>query len=85
MRVNYKGMDKNFDYRVAEINFDGDTELTLMERIAFFLNRVKGYSVDIITDGYALVEVDNMREYKEFVMDYKEAKKMIKDCMKFGF
>ncbi len=84
MTINYKGMDKDFKYRVAEINFN-ENEMELMERLAFWLEKVKGYSVDIVTDGYALVEVEDINEYKEFVKDYKEGKKMIKNCMKYGF
>lgn len=33
MTVNYKGMDKDFNYRLAEINFDEDTEQRLMNRL----------------------------------------------------
>lgn len=84
MTINYKGMDKTFEYRVAEINFK-DEEMKLMERLVFWLERVKGWVVDIVADGYAQVEVENMAEYKEFVRDYKVGKKMIKDCVKFGF
>lgn len=84
MKVNYKGMDKNFEYRIAEINFNED-EMNLMKRLGFWLEKVKGWEVDIVTDDYALVEVEDMNEYKEFVKDYKEGKKMIKNCMKYGF
>lgn len=84
MKINYKGMDKNFEYRIAEINFN-ENEMKLMERLAFWFEKVKGWKVDIATDDYALVEVEDMNEYKEFVKDYKEGKKMIKNCMKYGF
>lgn len=84
MKVNYKGMDKNFEYRIAEINFN-ENEMKLMERLAFWLERIKGYNIDIVTDSYAIVQVEDMTEYKEFVKDYKEGKKMIKNCMEYGF
>lgn len=84
MKVNYKGTDKNFEYRIAEINFNED-EMNFMERLTFWLEKVKGWKVDIVTDDYALVEVEDINEYKEFVKDYKAGKKMIKDCMKYGF
>lgn len=87
MTINYKGCDKDFEYRLAEITFDEDSkkESELAERLAFFLEKVKGYSVDHVTDGYMTCEVEDMNEYKEFKKDYKEAKKMILNCMKYGF
>lgn len=87
MTINYKGMSKDFDYRAAEINYDDENEkeVTLINRLAFWLERVKGYSVDIAVAGYAVVEVENKEEYKQFKADYLVGKKMIKDCIKFGF
>lgn len=85
MTINYKGISKDFDYRVAEIHFNDEKEVELMNRLAFWLEKVKGYTVDIVVDGYAVVEVENMDEYKEFKADYMVGKKMIKDCIKFGF
>lgn len=84
MTVNYKGMDKDFDYRLAEINFDEDTEQTLMNRIEKVMN-IKGYALNQVTNGYASCEVENMNEYKEFVRDYKEVKKAVKLWIRFGF
>lgn len=87
MTINYKGINKEFDYRVAEINYDEENkkEATVMNRLAFWLERVKGYSVDIAVAGYAVVEVENREEYEQFKADYLVGKKMIKDCMKYGF
>lgn len=87
MTINYKGMSKDFDYRVAEINYDeeNEKEVTLMNRLVFWLERVKGYSVENAVAGYAVVEVENREEYKQFKADYLVGKKMIKDCMKYGF
>lgn len=87
MTIRYKGMTKDYEYRVAEINFDEDNkkEKILAERLAFFLENVKGYSIDCPVEGYMICEVENMDEYKEFKRDYKEAKKMILNCMKYGF
>lgn len=70
---------------MAEIHFNDEKEVELMNRLAFWLEKVKGYTVDIVVDGYAVVEVENMDEYKEFKADHMVGKKMIKDCIKFGF
>ncbi len=83
MRVNYKGMDKDFDYRLAEINFDENTEQTLMDKIEKVMN-IKGYALNQVTNGYASCEVENIEEYKQFVRDYKDVKKSAKLWIKFG-
>lgn len=83
MTVNYKGMDKDFNYRLAEINFDEDTEQRIMNRIEQVM-RIKGYEINQVTDGYASCKVDSMDEYKDFVREYKEVKKAVKLWEKFG-
>ena len=83
MRINYKGCRDGFNYRIAEISFD-DSELTLMERITHLLS-VRGWKVQIVTDGYALCEVADLCEYREFAKEYANAKRCIRNCMKFGF
>ncbi len=84
MTVNYKGMDKDFDYRLAEISFDEDAEQTLMDRIEQVMN-IKGWDLSQITNGYASCEVENKDEYNDFVRDYKQVKKSVKSWIRFGF
>lgn len=83
MTVNYKGMDDNFDYRLAEINFD-EMEEALYSKIEKVMN-IKGWNLQAVTDGYASCEVDSYAEYKDFVKDYKEVKRAAKQWIKFGF
>lgn len=83
MTVNYKGIDKDFNYRLAEINFDEDTEQTLMDRIEQVM-RIKGYEIVQSVSGYSTCEVENIDEYKQFVRDYKKVKKSVKLWNKFG-
>ena len=83
MTVNYKGAEKNLR-RLAEISFDDEKETTLFERTAKLME-IKGYSIDLVADGYAQCVVEDREDYKEFMAKWKEAKKCIKDCMKFGF
>lgn len=85
MTVTYKGMTSDYPYRVAEINFNEETETTLVNRVVFFMEKVKGYQVDIATSGYALCEVEDKQEFITFSREWREAVKMIKNCMKFGF
>lgn len=83
MTVNYKGMDKDFNYRIAEINYDDDTEQTLMNRIEQVM-RIKGYEINNSVSGYATCEVEGMQEYRQFVRDYKEVKKAVLLWIRFG-
>lgn len=83
MRVNYKGMDKDYEYRVAEINYD-EEESKKVEYIAKVMY-IKGFEIKIVCDGYACCEVDNIEEYKNFMKDWKEVKKSVALWKKFGF
>lgn len=83
MRVDYKGIDADYDYRVAEISFN-DAEADKVERIVFAMS-VRGWDIDIVTDGYAVCEVDSYQEYREFMQDWKECRRVINNCTKYGF
>lgn len=83
MRVNYKGMDSEYNYRMAEISYT-EKEENLMKRIEKVMN-IHGWNLNIITDGYASCEVNDRDEYNEFVSDYKDVKKSVKLWEKFGF
>lgn len=80
MMTNYKGINKDFNYRIAEINFNENEEKKL-ERIAFIMN-IKGWQIDIVTNGYALCEIDSFEEYKDFMKDWKECKRTITNCIR---
>ena len=83
MTVNYKGMDAGFEYRLAEINFDEEKEQKIYNRLEQVM-RIKGWNLNLVTEGYASCEVENISEYKQFVSDYKEVKKSIRLWNKFG-
>ena len=83
MRVNYKGAEENLR-RLAEISFDDEKETTLFERTAKLME-IKGYSIDLLADGYAQCVVEDRDDYNEFMAKFKSAKKCIKECIKFGF
>lgn len=83
MTVNYKGMDTGFKYRLAEINFDEEKEQKFYNRLEQVM-RIKGWNLNLVTEGYASCEVENISEYKQFVSDYKEVKKSIRLWNKFG-
>ena len=87
MTIQYKGQSRGFNYRIAEIFFDEDNakETKLAERIANFLEKVEGYKVDCGIPSELIIVVENHDEYEELVKTYKEAKKMFRDCMKYGF
>ena len=81
MTINYKGGDS----RIAEISYRDEEEMELIERMVFFLNRIKGWELINATAGWAYCEVEDRAQYEDFKKDYKTAKKMISNCLKFGF
>ena len=82
MIVNYKGIDKEFNYRVAEINFSED-EIAKVEYITKVMS-IKGWEINIVTDGYAVCEVERKEDYKDFMRDWKEVKKSVALWKKFN-
>ena len=84
MTINYKGMTKDYEYRIAEIEYN-ENENELKNRLFFFLERIKGWVVNDATEGWAYIKVEDKAEYELFKNDYKKAKKMISNCIKFGF
>lgn len=83
MIVTYKGKDADYNYRVAEIGFNDD-ETSVIERISKLMS-IKGWNIEIVTDGYALCKVEDREEYTEFMKDWKAAKRCIMNCIKYGF
>ena len=83
MRVDYKRMNKNYNYRIAEISFDKEKEQRLYNRIEQVMN-IKGWNLCNAAEGWSVCEVDNFDEYKDFVKDYKEVKKSVNLWEKFG-
>lgn len=82
MTVNYKGMDNGFKFRLAEINCTEKEEKTL-ERIVQVMN-IKGWKLDLCVACYAQCEVEDYEEYKQFVNDYRAAKRSVKLWEKHG-
>ena len=87
MTVNYVGASNDYPYRVAEILWDDEShkEETLVKRLVFFLERIHGWSVQIVCPGYGIVQVSDRDEFKMFMQDYKAGKRMILNCLKYGF
>lgn len=83
MRVNYKGMDKDYEYRIAEISFD-EEEFNKVCYISKVM-AIKGWDIVVSTDTYATCEVENIEQYKDFMRDWKEVKKSVALWRKFGF
>jgi hypothetical protein len=82
LRVDYKGTDEFSNYRLAEISFTED-EMEKVEYIAKVM-KVKGWNIDIVTDGYAQCEVEDKDDYRSFMEDWKEVKKNVALWKKFN-
>lgn len=77
MTTKYKGRTSNYNYRAAEIAFNDETEQRFYDRVEQVM-KLKGWNLIQVTDGYALCEVNDYDEYKEFVRDYKDVKESIR-------
>ncbi len=78
MRVSYKGQDQNFKYRVAEIGYDDAKELTLLENTAELMED-RGWNIDICGCGYASCKVDDADDFRSFMRDWKECKRIARN------
>ena len=76
MRINYKGMDKDYPYRVAEIFFN-ENEQIKVDKVIELLEK-EGWKIDTVTDGYYLCGIEDYDEYKLFMNDWKNAKSKIR-------
>lgn len=86
MTINYYGKNEYYTKRCAIISYDDEnkTETILNDRIVDYLEKMTGYKISCEM-GCTIIEVDNRDDYKELVAEYKAAKKMLKNCMKYGF
>ena len=96
MNIHYVGLknpywDAKYKRRGAEIwsRWDGDDnynahDKTLFERTIALL-KVHGWKFTEGIDGWAFCELNDRDEYNEFLEDYKDCKKCIANCMRFGF
>lgn len=80
MKVSYKGQDSDFNYRVAEISYNDDNkkEIDILSDIASLMEKF-GWKIDIVGCGYASCEVDDIDDYKSFMEDWKECKKLVRN------
>jgi hypothetical protein len=80
MRVSYKGQDQDFKHRMAEIGYDDydDKERTLLENTAELMED-RGWNIDICGCGYASCEVDDIDDFRSFMEDWKECKKIARN------
>lgn len=87
MTINYKGISNDYKYRIAEISYNEDDkkDTELAERVTFFLEKIEGWNIEVSVPGWMFCEVESMDEHKDLKRLYKEAKKMILKCKKYGF
>ena len=77
MRVSYKGMDKDFQFRLAEIYFKEEETETVDKMIS--LMHEKGWHYFSMFTDYGQHEVEDFEEYREFMKDWKDCKKLLRE------
>ena len=85
MRINYRGQMKDVKHntRYAEICYK-DSEEKLVERITSLMLKVTDYDYDGY-DNMITVSVADKEEFEEFAKWFRNARKVISACEKFGF
>ena len=86
MTIEYSGKNEIYTTRCAIIAYDDENkqEEILNDRIVDYLEKMTTYKISCEM-GCTLISVDDKEDYKELVAIYKAAKRMIKNCMKYGF
>lgn len=82
MVANYKGMDSEFRYRIAELNWDEDKEEEKANLVIDIMEKDYGWSHWSLFGGYACIEVEDLNEYRYFMKDLKKAKKQASEYFK---
>lgn len=83
MRINYKGQDINFKFRIAEITFNEEKERELYDFIEKGVN-IKGWGLRQVCEGYAQCNVIDYEEYSRFLHHYKIFKHLFTLVKKYG-
>jgi hypothetical protein len=89
MNISYIGQDKDMkqNVRCAAICFDEENtkDARIAGRIVDLAEKTTGWKHNSGFDGMWLIEVDDRKDYEDFVLFYKDAKKMFALCEKHGF
>lgn len=86
MTIEYSGKNEYYTTRCAIISYDDENEKesVLNDRIVDYLEKMTTYKISC-ESGCTLISVYDFDDYKELVAEYKKAKKVFKNCMKYGF
>ena len=86
MTIEYSGKNEYYTTRCAIISYDDENEKEniLNDRIVDYLEKMTTFQITC-EPGCTLISVTDRDDYNYLVQEYKAAKKMIKNCMKFGF
>ena len=89
MRIDYSGQMRNCKHntRAAVITWDEENpaEERMAERILDLAEKVTAWNKIDGYNGMLTVQVEDKTDYKDFVEWYKEAKRMFRNCEKYGF
>jgi hypothetical protein len=89
MRISYSGQMRNHKYNTRSANIewneDNPAEEKLAERIIHLAENTTHWQKIDGYNGMFTVSVENREDYEDFVKWYKQAKKMFRNCAKYGF
>ena len=86
MTIEYSGKNEYYTTRCAIISYDdeNESECELNDRIVDYLEKMTTYKISC-ESGCTLISVYDRDDYNELVEEYKKAKRIFKNCMKYGF
>lgn len=86
MRISYIGQMKECKHntRIAEVCYS-EKEERIAERMMDLMDKTAPWWKPSGFDGMFIVPVADREEYEEFAEWYMNAKRMFKNCEKFGF
>lgn len=96
MKVSYVGLRNENKgkkpQRGADVTcrYDDDERYTDWKDLALFRRtiqvlKIRGWRYTEMTPGWVFFELEDRAEYEDFLLEYKACKRMIQNCMKFGF
>lgn len=87
MTLSYYGQIKGEKHntRVAAIEWNNKKDAVIAERIIDLMLKTTGWKNVSGFDEMFMVEVDDRNDFEDFRGFYKEAKRMFKACIKYGF
>ena len=89
MTATYVGMrdshwnKRDTERRAVELGYD-ESEEKAFERVVSLM-KIKGWNIETGVEGWGICMVECKEEAEDFMRDWKQSKRCIANCIKYGF